>query len=270
MESRAQVRVVVSGATGRMGQALARLAAEEGSGIEIIGGVARASYESQWAGEIGYPVVEAADTCEWLLREAEVVVDFSSPQLFRTVVGRHAALLRGKGLVVGTTGLEEEDHRLLGDAARHSPVLPAANFSPGVNLLVELVQRAARALGPDYDAEIVEAHHRRKVDAPSGTALHLGEAVARGHGSALGEVRRDGRSGQAGERPRGQIGFHAVRGGDVVGDHRVLFLGERERLELAHSAGDRSVFADGALRAALWVHGRAPGLYSMRDLLGLG
>jgi 4-hydroxy-tetrahydrodipicolinate reductase len=263
------VRVVVSGATGRMGAALATVAAEEGSGIDLVGGVARTSYESQWAAALGYPVIEGGESCGGLLSDANVVVDFSSPQLFRTLLDRHGDVLAGRGLVVGTTGLEAEDHRRMEAAAERSPVLAAPNFSPGVALLVALVERAARALGEEYDAEIVEVHHRRKEDAPSGTALHLGEAVARGRDGELEALRVDGRSGRAGARPRGEIGFHAVRGGDVVGDHRVLFLGARERLELAHVAGNRSVFADGALRAARWVHGRAPGLYSMRDLLGL-
>jgi 4-hydroxy-tetrahydrodipicolinate reductase len=246
------------------------VASEEDSGIELIGGVARASYESQWAAALGYPVIEGEETCSGLLEEADVVVDFSSPELFRAVVGRNAESLAGKGLVVGTTGLEEADHAILRSVGERGPVLAAPNFSPGVNLLVALVERAARALGEEFDVEIVEAHHRRKVDAPSGTALQLGEAVARGRDGELSSLRRDGRSGAGDIRPRGEIGFHALRGGDVVGDHRVLFLGEHERVELAHAAASRSVFAEGALRAARWVRGRAPGLYSMRDLMDIG
>ena len=138
------------------------------------------------------------------------------------------------------------------------------------NLLAALVEQAARVLGPAYDVEVVEAHHRRKVDAPSGTALELGRAAARGHGVELDSMRRDGRSGHPGARPAGEIGFHAVRGGDVVGEHRVMFLGDRERLELVHLAQDRALFAEGALRAARWMAGKPAGVYTMRDVLGLG
>jgi 4-hydroxy-tetrahydrodipicolinate reductase len=148
-------------------------------------------------------------------------------------------------------------------------VLTAANFSVGVNVLLSLVATAAAALGPEYEVEIVEAHHRRKEDAPSGTALALGRAVAGARGVELDAVRRDGRSGRPGARPAGEIGFHALRGGSIVGEHQVWLIGEMDRLELVHRAADRALFAEGALRAAAWLAGRAPGRYSMRDVLGL-
>lgn len=266
MEGR--LRLVVSGATGRMGKTLAELI-EADESLELLGGVGRSTYGPRGSMMAGYPAVQSPEEAEWLLREADAVVDFSSPELFGRLLRAQRALLAGRALVVGTTGLGPEEMRLLEQAAATSPVLSAPNFSIGVNLLVALAERAAQVLGPDYDVEIVEAHHRRKSDAPSGTALHLGQAVARGHGSALDQVRRDGRSGRGGERPRGEIGFHAVRGGDVIGEHRVLFLGARERLELGHAAADRALFAEGALRVARWLAGRSPRLYSMRDVLGI-
>jgi 4-hydroxy-tetrahydrodipicolinate reductase len=259
------VRIVLSGATGRMGTTLAELAARD-SRVEVVGGIGRTPEEGC---DIGCALVETPEAAGELLRGAGVVVDFSSPELLRRLLGAHGEALEGVALVVGTTGLSEDDQRLLGDQAERSPVLVAANFSVGVNLLLALVERAAAALGDEYDAEIVETHHRRKADAPSGTALALGEAVARGRAVPLAEVRVDGRSGVAGERPRGEIGFHALRGGDVVGEHEVRLIGERERVTFGHVATDRALFAEGALRAARWLAGKAPGEYGMRDVLGV-
>lgn len=262
----ATVRVAISGATGRMGHALARLASEDGE-MEVVGGIGRT--DGGAAADLPFPVVPTAAEAGEILRAADVVVDFSAPELLADLLARHGDPLAGKAIVVGTTGLSAEEDGALDRAAERMAVLRAANFSVGVNLLVALAERAAAVLGPDYDVEIVEAHHRRKVDAPSGTALELAKAVARGHDVSLDDVRVDGRSGRPGARPRGEIGLHAVRGGDVVGDHRVLYLGERERIELAHLAQDRALFAEGALRAARWMAGRAPGAYGMRDVLGL-
>lgn len=259
------VRVVLSGATGRMGTTLAALAAERGD-VRVVGGIGR---QPERGCDIGCPVVETPEEAAALLREAQVVVDFSSPELLRRLLEVHAGALGGVALVVGTTGLSESDQRVLAAHAERAPVLQAANFSVGVNLLLALAERAAAVLDDDYDVEIVEAHHRRKVDAPSGTALALGEAVARGRGVVLDDVRVDGRSGHSGERPRGQVGFHALRGGDVVGEHQVLLIGERERVVLGHVAQDRALFAEGALRAARWIAGREPGAYTMREVLGL-
>jgi 4-hydroxy-tetrahydrodipicolinate reductase len=259
------VRIVLSGATGRMGQTLSRLIRDD-AGLQLVGGIGRMP---EPACEIGCPVVDTPETAGAWLRDAGVVIDFSAPELLRRIVEMHGDALAGKALIVGTTGLGDDDLQLLERTAERTAVLRAANFSVGVNLLVALAERAAAVLGDGYDVEIVEAHHRRKVDAPSGTALALGEAVARGRGVALGDVRIDGRSGHSGERPRGEIAFHALRGGDIVGEHRVMLIGERERIELAHLAQDRALFAEGALRAAKWLAGKPAGSYSMMDVLGL-
>ena len=261
----APVRVVLSGATGRMGQTLARLIHED-DGVALVGGIGKMPVP---ACDVGCPLVETVDHAGDWIRDADVVIDFSAPELLRAIVERHGAALAGKALVVGTTGLGDGEARMLEDAARSAAVLQAANFSVGVNLLVSLAERAAQVLGDDYDVEIVEAHHRRKADAPSGTALALGEAVARGRGVPLADVRIDGRSGRPGERPRGEVAFHALRGGDIVGEHRVMLIGERERIELAHLAQDRALFAEGALRAAKWIAGKPAGAYTMKDVLGL-
>jgi len=260
------IRVVLSGATGRMGQAIAALAADH-EGLQLVGGIGRQDGDA--ACDIGCPVVHSASSAGEVIRAADVVVDFSSPELLRELLVDQGDALAGRALVVGTTGLDAELTERFHAAARRGPVLMAANFSVGVNLLLALAERAAATLGPEYDVEIVEAHHRRKVDAPSGTALALGEAVATGRGVDLARVRVDGRSGRPGARPAGEVGFHAVRGGDVVGDHRVMFIGDRERVELVHVAQDRTLFAEGALRAARWLAGRPAGEYTMRDVLGL-
>jgi 4-hydroxy-tetrahydrodipicolinate reductase len=259
------VRVVVIGATGRMGRALAAIAGE-GTGARLVGGIG--GRESDRC-DIGCPVVASAGEGGALLEEAEVVVDFSSPRLLREVIELHGDRLAGRALVVGTTGLGEEGESLLRAQAARTAVLSAANFSVGVNLLIALAERAAAVLDDAFDVEIVETHHRRKVDAPSGTAIALGEAVARGRGVRLEEVRVDGRHGGDAARERGEIGFHAMRGGDVVGEHRLLLIGERERIALEHVAQDRTLFAEGALRAARWLRGRGPGRYTMTDVLGL-
>ena len=261
-----RVRIVLSGATGRMGTTLAALVAADES-LELVGGIGRIPERGC---DIGCPVVETPETAGAWLREADVVVDFSAPELLSRLLEMHGEALAGKALVVGTTGLGDGERAMLERAAERSAVLQAANFSVGVNLLLVLAEQAASVLGEDYDVEIVEAHHRRKADSPSGTALALGEAVARGRGVSLDSVRVDGRSGRPGERPRGEVGFHAVRGGDIVGEHRVMLIGERERVELAHLAQDRALFAEGALRAAKWIAGKPAGTYTMKDVLGLG
>lgn len=260
------VRIVLSGATGRMGQTLAGLIADDGAATSLLGGIGRMP---EHGCDIGCAVVATPETAGPWMREADVVIDFSAPELLARLLEMHGDALAGKALVVGTTGLGDAEQALLARQAERSAVLQAANFSVGVNLLVALAERAASVLGDDYDVEIVEAHHRRKVDAPSGTALALGEAVARGRGVPLADVRVDGRSGRPGERPRGEVGFHSVRGGDIVGEHSVMLIGERERIELGHVAQDRALFAEGALRAARWMAGKAPGTYTMRDVLGL-
>lgn len=262
------LRLVVVGATGRMGREVATLAAQ--GGVELIGGVADLQRTEDEARAAGYPRIVAPEHAADLVKGADVVLDFSSPKALAEVLDLVEEALPGRALVVGTTGLGGAEERRLDDVARSSAVLAAANFSVGVNLLISMAERAAAALPADgYDVEIVEAHHRAKVDAPSGTALALAAAVARARGGPLEGLRRDGRSGAAGPRPEGEIGVHALRGGAVAGEHRVLFLGARERIELAHAASDRGLFAEGALLACRWMRGRPPGRYEMRHVLDL-
>lgn len=261
--------LAVSGATGRMGRCLARLL-EGAADLRLTGGIARTPRSREAAAELGYPRIEAPERAAPILEEATVLVDFSAAEQLARLLELHASMLAGRAIVVGTTGLERPLLRALEAAAERSAVLVSSNFSPGVNLLLGIVEQAARVLPAErYDVEIVEAHHRHKADAPSGTALALGRAVAGGRGASLEPLRRDGRSGRSGERARGEVAFHALRGGEITGEHRVLFLGARERIELAHAAADRSLFAEGALLAARWLAGKPPGRYDMREVLGL-
>ncbi|CAN5250213.1 4-hydroxy-tetrahydrodipicolinate reductase [soil metagenome] len=261
------IRIALSGARGRMGQAVARLIAED-PGLALSGGIERVPEESGWAAAGGV-VLRPPDDAAAIVRDADVVVDFSSPECVRGLLRLPPDCWRTTALVVGTTGLEQPDRDALESLAGTTAVLQAANFSAGFNVLLALTGRAAAALGPEYDVEIVETHHRRKRDAPSGSALVLADKVAAARGRPLDEVATHGRSGQTGERSDREIGIHALRGGGVVGEHRVLFLGERERVELAHSAAEREVFAAGALRAARWIVGRPPGRYTFAQVLGL-
>lgn len=258
------LRVVLSGATGRMGATLRRLI-EDDDELELVGGLDR----DDAADSRGFPRLTRLADAGLLVAECDAVIDFSAPEFLARLLAEQGKALQGKAMLVGTTGLGEKEQRLLDDLSRSAPVLVAANFSVAVNLLQVLAEQAASVLGSEYDVEIVEAHHRRKEDAPSGTALALGEAVAKGREVVLDEVRRDGRSGRTGQRPVGEIGFHALRGGDVVGDHDVMFIGGMDRLTLSHHASDRSLFAAGALRAARWLSGQPPGRYTMRQVLGL-
>lgn len=202
-----------------------------------------------------------------LARGANILIDFSSPDALADVLA--AARNARVPLVVGTTGLGTAEHAAIDDAAREIAVLQAANMSLGVNLLAHLVREAAARLGPDWDIEIAEMHHRHKVDAPSGTALLLGEAAAAGRGIELAEHSERGRDGIGGARAEGAIGFASLRGGSVAGDHLVVLAGEGERIELGHRAESRAIFARGAVRAAVWLHGKPPGRYTMNDVLGL-
>lgn len=259
------VRIVVSGATGRMGSQLGRLA-RAAPDLELVGGIAPegAPHDSP------YPAVVPAEAASELIARCDVLIDFSAPEHLRTILDRHGGALGGRGIVIGTTGLDDATRAAVETIGRRSAVLVAANFSVGVNVLLHLARRVSAALGAaHFDVEITEAHHRHKVDAPSGTALALGRAVAEGRGISLDEARRDGRSGVSGERPRGEIGFHALRGGEIVGEHEVAFIGANERVTLGHIASDRALFAEGALRAARWIAGRPAGSYTMADVLGL-
>lgn len=257
-------RVVISGASGRMGGALARLAAGI-TDVHLVGGIVRNLEDGR--GE-GYEQLETPESAGPLIESADVVLDFSAPGFLVHLLDAQERALAGRALVVGTTGLDSGLQRRLERVAERAAVLVAANFSVGVNVLLSLLEEAARLLPADrYDVEIVEMHHRNKADAPSGTALAMGRAVAEGRGERLDEVRRDGRSGQTGGRPVREIAFHALRGGGVAGEHRVYFLGGRERIEFAHSAADRDLFAEGALLAARWIAGREPGWYTMAEVL---
>jgi 4-hydroxy-tetrahydrodipicolinate reductase len=202
-----------------------------------------------------------------VLEQFDVLIDFTHP----SVTLRNLALCRqaGKAMIIGTTGFSAEEKQLLAEAGKEIPIVFAANFSVGVNLCLKLLDTAARVLGDEVDIEIIEAHHRHKVDAPSGTALRMGEVVAQALGRDLAEVAVYGREGQTGARERQTIGFATVRAGDVVGDHTVLFAGDGERVEITHKASSRMTFAKGAVRAALWLEGREAGLYDMQDVLDL-
>ena len=264
------MKVAVMGVAGRMGQELLRTA--HAAGCTIVGAVERegSTLIGSDAGEVaglkplGVKItsdpVEAISLCDGIL-------DFTSPKATVEFAGL-AANARAVH-VIGTTGFSAEDEAHIAAAARHAPIIKAGNMSLGVNLLVALARRVAEALDEDFDIEIVEMHHRDKVDAPSGTALMLGAAAAEGRGIDLSQHAVKARDGVTGPRRRGDIGFATLRGGSVIGEHRIIFAGPGERVELAHIASDRSVFARGAVKALLWGRGKAPGLYSMSDVLGL-
>ena len=272
-DARGPVRIAVLGASGRMGMSLLR-AINESADFELAGALvaagnaARGTDAARLAGLASDTGVVVTDDPATALRDAEVALDFS----VAGAVAAHAraAVARGCALLVGTTGLDQTAADELEAAARRIPLLVAPNTSLGVNLLAQLVEQAAAALPPDYDIEILEAHHRYKVDAPSGTARQLGEAAAAGRGHSLAELASPVRDGRSGPRQGGSIGFAVVRGGDIVGEHTVIYAGPGERVELSHRAHDRMTFAYGALRACEWLRGRAAGHYTMGDVLGFG
>ena len=241
------MKIAILGAAGRMGQKLIELA--KGTELAVVAKVDIADgYDRTWGAGV------------------EGVIDFSHHTAVPGGVTKAAA--EGIPYVIGTTGVTPEEQKAVDAAAQKIPVVQSGNYSLGVNLLLELVRQTAATLGPDYDVEITELHHRHKKDAPSGTALMLAKSAAKGRGIALDDAAVYGRKGDIGERPVGEIAIHALRGGSVVGDHTVLFAGELERVELTHKAQDRAAFAAGALKALAWARGRAPGLYTMRDVLG--
>ncbi|GAC1351936.1 MAG: 4-hydroxy-tetrahydrodipicolinate reductase [Polyangiales bacterium] len=253
-------RIAIAGATGRMGRAVARVAAEHN--CVVVGALAAPTDAGK--GVEGFGGVKVVSDPLEAFENAEVVIDFSHPSAFVAI----AAACRGRALplVSGTTHLDDHAKHALEKVAEVAPVLWAPNMSLGVQLLADLVEQAVRRLGVDFDVEIVETHHGKKVDAPSGTANRLVEAVRAGFDANQETVH--GRHGEVGARRKGEIGVHAVRGGDVVGDHTVLLLGLGERIELTHRAESRDLFAHGALRAARYLLGRAPGRYTIKDLLG--
>ncbi|MGE4220395.1 MAG: 4-hydroxy-tetrahydrodipicolinate reductase [Alphaproteobacteria bacterium] len=264
------LRIGVVGAGGRMGQMILRQIAEtpgcavggatEGPGHPMLG---RDAGLVAGLAELGIAI---GDDPAPMIARVDAVIDFTVP----AATAEHARLCAqaGAALVCGTTGLSGAQEEAVSKAARHVPVVRASNFSVGVTLLMALVEQAAGILGPDYDIEVLEMHHKHKVDAPSGTAISLGEAAARGRAVDLAQVRQAVRDGHTGARRAGDIGFATLRGGDVVGDHTVIFAGTGERVELGHKASSRAVFAAGAVRAAAWTRGRPAGLYGMRDVLG--
>lgn len=265
------LNVALLGASGRMGRTLVPLIAASRdlrlSGALAVAGDAAIGHDAGvLAGTAPLAVAVTADP-ERALAGADVAIDFTLPG--PSLEHARRCSVRSLPMVIGTTGHDETARAELTRIARSIPIVLAPNMSLGVNLLFKLAELAARALDTEYDAEIVEAHHRHKVDAPSGTALGLGEAVARGRGTTLENLQLPARQGATGPRPSGGIGFAVLRGGEIVGDHRLVFAGPGERVELAHHAEDRSGFARGALVAARWVAGRPPGLYSMLDVLGL-
>jgi len=267
----AEIRVVIAGAGGRMGRTLLR-AVFETPGMKLAGAVEQKGSNALGEdagtlaerGPVGVRVVEDPAP---LLAKADAILDFTSP----AATVELAALAAGAKIVhvIGTTGLSAADEKKIEAAARRAVIVKSGNMSMGINLLAALVKRVAKTLGDEYDIEILEMHHNKKVDAPSGTALLLGRAAAEGRGTYLDKRKVMDRVGQVGMRKTGDIGFAALRGGSVVGEHSVIFAGPAERIELVHRAEDRMIFARGALVAAAWGKGKKPGLYSMADVLGL-
>jgi len=262
------ITLALPGVAGRMGRMLAGLIAES-TEFQLVAATETetSAHNGQVTGDLlgqpGSGVAISSDPAE--LGQADVIVDFTRPQA--SMAHLQIAEATGTALVIGTTGLSEEDEARLAAAARKIPVLYCANTSVGVTLLSQLVRQVAASLAADWDIEIVETHHNRKIDAPSGTALALGRAAAEGRGVSLDAVRDSGRDGETGARRAGDIGFAVLRGGDVAGEHSVIFYGAQERLELTHKATSRVIFARGALRAASWLAGQPAGLYSMDDVL---
>ena len=268
----ADMKLVVTGAAGRLGQELIR-AIHATPGAVLAGAVERAGSpaigkDAGILAGVGEAGVAITDDPLPVFAQAEGVLDFTAPAASVEFAGlaAQARIVH----VLGTTGMGDADLEKVAAAARHAIVIRSGNMSLGVNLAAVLVEQAAKALGADsFDIEITEMHHRHKVDAPSGTALLFGEAAAAGRGVGLAANSARGRDGHTGPRPQGAIGFASLRGGSVVGDHTVIFAGDGERIEIRHVAEDRSIFARGAVKAALWGRGRKSGLYSMRDVLGL-
>ena len=263
--------IVVTGVSGRMGQMLVHTI-QKSDKAKLVGAIERKGHD--WIGRdlgvlmggVETGVIVSDDPLE-AFAKAQAVIDFTAPSATVEFAGL-AAQARAVH-VIGTTGMSDDDLAKVSAAARHATIVRAGNMSLGVNLLTQLTKKVAQALDEDFDIEVIEAHHNQKVDAPSGTALMLGEAAAEGRGVTLNDVRDSGRDGITGARKKGDIGFTAIRGGDIVGEHDVLFAAEGERIILRHIATDRAVFARGALKAALWGQGKAPGEYDMLDVLGL-
>lgn len=265
------LKLVITGVSGRMGQMLVETA-DASDRVTVSGAVERLGHA--WVGQdLGVAMgaaprgVTVTDDPAVALVGADVLIDFTAP--VATIAFSKACANAGVPHVIGTTGITADEIAELAPAAKRIALVRAGNMSLGVNLLVQLTKKVAAALDDDYDIEVIEAHHNKKVDAPSGTALMLGEAAAEGRGVSLERVSDRVRDGITGARQRGDIGFSAIRGGDIVGEHDVMFAAMGERITLRHVASDRSVFARGAIKAAIWASGRAPGAYDMLDVLGL-
>ncbi|MFI8376026.1 4-hydroxy-tetrahydrodipicolinate reductase [Pseudomonas helleri] len=265
-------RIAVMGAAGRMGKTLIDAVQQRSPLCGLTAAIVRpgSSLIGADAGELvsqGQLGVPLSSDLQAVVDDFDVLIDFTLPE----VMLKNLEICRqsGKAMVIGTTGLSPAQKQLLAEAGKDIPIVFAANFSVGVNLSLKLLDMAARVMGEDADIEIIEAHHRHKIDAPSGTALRMGEVIADALGRDLQKVAVYGREGHTGARERETIGFATVRGGDVVGDHTVLFATEGERLEITHKASSRMTFAKGAVRAALWLKGREPGLFDMQDVLDL-
>lgn len=264
--------IAIAGAAGRMGRALIRAACAD-SRFNVAGGTERS--EGQFLGAdlgalagISPLFMMTTEVADHAAENAQVWIDFTTPA---ATLAALAALKNTstRAAIVGTTGFSAAEEAQLSEHAKRIAIVRSGNFSLGVNLLAALVEQAAQKLGPSWDIEITEAHHRRKVDAPSGTAILLGDAAAHGRNVKLSDARLKPHDGMTGPRKEGGIGFSAIRGGGIVGEHDVRFIAEREVLTLSHQATDRAVFADGALAASLWVANKPPGLYSMRDVLNI-
>ncbi|MEW5721942.1 MAG: 4-hydroxy-tetrahydrodipicolinate reductase [Thermodesulfobacteriota bacterium] len=265
------VNVIVAGAAGRMGARIVR-AVLEAKELELVGAYERLDHPDlgrdvglvSGVGELGLPLAGSLDE---VLEAGEVIIEFTEPRA--TMADLEKAAATGRAMVVGTTGFSPEQSARMKELGTVMRLVAAPNMSVGLNLLFKLVGEVARILGPGYDLEIVEAHHRLKKDAPSGSALRLAEALAKATGRRLGECAVYGREGLVGQRPEGEIGVLAVRAGDIVGDHTVIYGGIGERVEITHRAHSRDTFARGAVRAAAWVADQKPGFYDMQDVLGL-
>ncbi len=265
------MKIAIAGAAGRMGRVLTRIV-NETPGLEVAGGIepkgsAHIGSDMGTLAGIGTLDVAVTDNPQELLSRIDGVIDFTVPAATLALVefSAEARLVH----VIGTTGINDDGEARIGQAARQARIIKSGNFSLGVNLLTALVRKVAATLGDDYDIEVLEMHHKHKIDAPSGTALMLGRAAAEGRGIDLKNRSVRSRDGHTGARTAGDIGFATLRGGSVIGEHTVMFAGETERIELTHKASSRDMFAKGAVKAALWGLDKQPGLYSMNDVLGL-
>jgi len=256
------IRIAIAGAAGRMGRALAKAA---GDGFVVVGGSERPGAPGVGADQGGWTL---SDSAQKAAASADAWIDFTTPQASLDALDL-LKLTKVRAAIIGTTGLSPQQEQQVAAHAKRIAVVRDRNFSLGVNLMIGLVEQVAARLGADWDIEITEGHHRRKVDAPSGTALMMGEAAARGRGQPLGELRVPPHDGQTGPRKEGSIAFSVIRGGGIIGDHEAAFISDEEILSISHRALDRAIFAKGALTAAKWAVEQKPGLYTMRDVLAL-